>query len=248
MNDQLQTPEENEFDPLLLLDDLIVDMENDDENTESDDESESDEHSKEKKLSPSKKIFSSLELRSDPTSDIPLLERDQEVLFRDLIEQHQRRLYRFVIKYIDHPDDAADITQQAFVEAARTIASFRGDSKLSTWLFGIAMNMVRNYLSRAPHRVYKFETDEVLLSLAGGSPDPSDTLEQKQILELVEVAFSDLPEEMSEVLGLVTIEEISYQDAAEILSIPLGTVRSRVSRARAVLRTHFKQAGVTLKF
>ena len=136
MNDQLQTPEENEFDPLLLLDDLIVDMENDDENTESDDESESDERSKEKKLSPSKKIFSSLELRSDPTSDIPLLERDQEVLFRDLIEQHQRRLYRFVIKYIDHPDDAADITQQAFVEAARTIASFRGDSKLSTWLFG----------------------------------------------------------------------------------------------------------------
>jgi RNA polymerase sigma factor (sigma-70 family) len=248
MNDQLQTPEENEFDPLLLLDDLIVDIENDDENTGSDDESESDERSNEKKLSPSKKIFSSLELRSDPTSDIPLLERDQEVLFRDLIEQHQRRLYRFVIKYIDHPDDAADITQQAFVEAARTIASFRGDSKLSTWLFGIAMNMVRNYLSRAPHRVYKFETDEVLLSLAGGSPDPSDTLEQKQILELVEVAFSDLPEEMSEVLGLVTIEEISYQDAAEILSIPLGTVRSRVSRARAVLRTHFKQAGVTLKF
>jgi hypothetical protein len=148
MNDQLQTPEENEFDPLLLLDDLIVDMENDDENTESDDESESDEHSKEKKLSPSKKIFSSLELRSDPTSDIPLLERDQEVLFRDLIEQHQRRLYRFVIKYIDHPDDAADITQQAFVEAARTIASFRGDSKLSTWLFGIAMNMVRNYMRK----------------------------------------------------------------------------------------------------
>ena len=148
MNDQLQTPEENEFDPLLLLDDLIVDMENDDENTESDDESESDEHSKEKKLSSSKKIFSSLELRSDPTSDIPLLERDQEVLFRDLIEQHQRRLYRFVIKYIDHPDDAADITQQAFVEAARTIASFRGDSKLSTWLFGIAMNMVRNYMRK----------------------------------------------------------------------------------------------------
>jgi len=72
----------------------------------------------------------------------------QEALFRELISQHQRRLYRFVIKYIDHPDDAADITQQAFVEAARTIASFRGDSKLSTWLFGIAMNMVRNYLRK----------------------------------------------------------------------------------------------------
>jgi RNA polymerase sigma-70 factor (ECF subfamily) len=75
-------------------------------------------------------------------------ELDQEALFRELIAQHQRRLYRFVIKYIDHPDDAADITQQAFVEAARTIATFRGDSKLSTWLFGIAMNMVRNYLRK----------------------------------------------------------------------------------------------------
>ncbi len=75
-------------------------------------------------------------------------EQNQEELFRELIAQYQKRLYRFVIKYIDHPDDAADITQQAFVEAARTITSFRGDSKLSTWLFGIAMNMVRNYLRK----------------------------------------------------------------------------------------------------
>ena len=77
--------------------------------------------------------------------NIPPAERNQEELFRELISSHQKRLYRFVIKYIDHPDDAADITQQAFVEAARTIANFRGDSKLSTWLFGIAMNMVRNF-------------------------------------------------------------------------------------------------------
>ena len=82
----------------------------------------------------------------ESAAGLPPFQLDQEALFRELIAQHQRRLYRFVIKYIDHPDDAADITQQAFVEAARTIASFRGDSKLSTWLFGIAMNMVRNYL------------------------------------------------------------------------------------------------------
>jgi hypothetical protein len=73
---------------------------------------------------------------------------DHEILFRDLVRDHQKRLYRFVIRYIDHPDDAADITQQAFVEAARTISSFRGDSKLSTWLYGIAMNMVRNYMRK----------------------------------------------------------------------------------------------------
>lgn len=148
MNDQLQTSEENEFDPLLLMDDLIIDIDSDDKSIESEDESELDESYQEPNLTPTKKNFSSSEFRSDPASDIPPLERDQEILFRDLIDQHQRRLYRFVIKYIDHPDDAADITQQAFVEAARTIASFRGDSKLSTWLFGIAMNMVRNYMRK----------------------------------------------------------------------------------------------------
>ena len=84
----------------------------------------------------------------DKDATLPPFQLDQEILFRDLIQQHQKRLYRFVIKYIYHPDDAADITQQAFVEAARTIASFRGDSKLSTWLFGIAMNMVRNYMRK----------------------------------------------------------------------------------------------------
>lgn len=181
-------------------------------------------------------------------SQIPPSELNQETLFRELVAQHQKRLYRFVIKYIDHPDDAADITQQAFVEAARTIASFRGDSKLSTWLFGIAMNMVRNYLSRAPHRIWKFETDESLTTVASNCPDPSDCLIQKELLELAEKAFSDLSEEMSEVLGLVAVDEISYQDAADILGIPLGTVRSRVSRARAVLRAHFADAGVFMKF
>jgi len=78
----------------------------------------------------------------------PRAQDDQEILFRELMRDHQKRLYRFVIRYIDHPDDAADITQQAFAEAARTISTFRGDSKLSTWLYGIAMNMVRNYMRK----------------------------------------------------------------------------------------------------
>jgi RNA polymerase sigma-70 factor (ECF subfamily) len=110
------------------------------------------------------------------------------------------------------------------------------------------MNMVRNYLSRAPHRVYRFESDEILGGLACPEPDPSDSFEQRELLALVEGAFSGLPQEMSEVLSLVAIDEISYHEAAEILAIPLGTVRSRVSRARTVLRTHFLKAGVALKF
>jgi hypothetical protein len=81
-------------------------------------------------------------------SDTPPSERDQEILFKELMKEHQKRLYRFVVRYIDQSEDAADITQQAFAEAARTIHCFRGDSKLSTWLYGIAMNMVRNYIRK----------------------------------------------------------------------------------------------------
>ncbi|MDB5798412.1 MAG: polymerase subunit sigma [Paucimonas sp.] len=173
---------------------------------------------------------------------------DQERLFRQLFARHQGRLYRFVIRYIDHPEDAADIAQQAFAEAARTIGTFRGDSKLSTWLFGIAMNMVRNYLSRAPHRVYKFETEESLATFAAPDMDPAEHVTQMQLLEMLTEAMAELPPEMSEVLTLVAVDEISYQDAARILDIPLGTVRSRVSRARTVLREHFRKAGVTMQF
>lgn len=177
---------------------------------------------------------------------LPFLDRNQ--LFSQLVAQHQGRLYRFVTKYIDHPDDAADIAQQAFVEAARTIETFRGDSKLSTWLFGIAMNMVRNYLSRAPHRLYKFESEETLTSLLSTAIDPSDEASQKELLKLVLEALADLPKEMCEVLTMVAVEEISYQEVAVLLAIPLGTVRSRVSRARAVLRERFENAGVSLNF
>jgi Sigma-70 region 2 len=143
MNDQLQVHEENTFDPLLLMDDLIDTMDRD--SIDADLDEEIDKQAKEKI---EKHVDPPIRLLIDQDATLPPFQLDQEILFRDLIQQHQKRLYRFVIKYIDHPDDAADITQQAFVEAARTIASFRGDSKLSTWLFGIAMNMVRNYMRK----------------------------------------------------------------------------------------------------
>lgn len=181
------------------------------------------------------------------SEDIPNL-LDREKLFRQLVAQHQGRLYRFVTKYVDHPDDAADITQQAFAEASRTIATFRGESKLSTWLFGIAMNMVRNYLSRAPHRIYKFESEESLNSVASTVTEPSEHLNQRETLQLVFAALAELPEEMGEVLSMVAIEDVSYQEVADKLGIPLGTVRSRVSRARAGLRLQLEKAGVQLAF
>lgn len=169
-------------------------------------------------------------------TDKPLLGQADEALFRKLVHDHQKRLYRFVVKHIGWGTDAEDITQQAFVEAANSYATFKGESELSTWLYGIAMNLVRNYLSRSPHRRYTFESEEVLETTSCHRPDPCEQLSQTQSLRDLQQALEELPSEMRDVLLLVAIDELSYEEAAVMLSIPVGTVRSRVSRARSALR------------
>ena len=166
-----------------------------------------------------------------------------EALFKQLVHTHQKRLYRFVVKHIGWGSDAEDITQQAFVEAAAGYASFRGGSELSTWLYGIAMNLVRNYLTRSPHRRFQFEGEEALDASASPAAEPSRQLDLNQTLQALQAELDALPPEMRDVLLLVAMDELSYESAALLLSIPVGTVRSRVSRARATLRRRLEASG-----
>lgn len=180
--------------------------------------------------------------------DAPLDETRKDELFKQLVLEHRQRLYRFVVKHIGWATDAEDLTQQAFVEAAQSYSSFRGASELSTWLYGIAMNLVRNYLSRAPHRRYHFEDDETLAETCGDTPDPSDQLAHSQTIQALQRELDMLPKDMRDVLLLVALDELSYEEAAVMLSIPVGTVRSRVSRARSTLRKRLGNQRVDLGF
>lgn len=151
--------------------------------------------------------------------------------------EHRTRLHRFVLRRIGHDDDAHDIAQQAFAAAAIGIERFRGQCELSTWLYGIAMNLVRNYLNRAPHRVHRFETDERLSQVpTSRHEDPLEALSRQQMVRQLMASLEGLPPKMQEVLRLVGIEEMSCDEAAAALGVPPGTVRSRLSRARAALR------------
>lgn len=183
-----------------------------------------------------------------PFEAAPDRREETETLFRQLVHDHQKRLHRFILKYIGNSADAEDLVQQAFVEAARSYASYRGDSALSTWLYGIAMNLTRNFLSRAPHRKYTFEDEQSLSHLASHAPDPAEAMTQRQALNALQAELVELPAEMREVLLLVALDEVSYEEAAVMLSIPVGTVRSRVSRARAKLRQRLDEAGIELDF
>jgi len=173
---------------------------------------------------------------------------DAEALFRQLVHDHQKRLYRFILKNIGNSSDAEELAQQAFVEAAKSYETFRGGSELSTWLYGIAMNLVRNYLSRAPHRRFDFEDDESLAVIEDEAPDPSEQLGQTQIMRALQKELDGLPPEMRDVLMLVAVDEMSYEEASVMLSIPVGTVRSRVSRARSTLKKRLTEARVELGF
>lgn len=172
----------------------------------------------------------------------------KEVLFRELVNQHRDRLYRFVLRHIGHATDAEDLAQQAFVEAARTYEAFRGESQLSTWLYGIAMNLVRNHLSRAPHRVHRFEEESALDDMPSSAADPETQNDHTQLLAMLQGELDELMPEMREVLMLVALDDMSYEDAAALLAVPIGTVRSRVSRARAHLRRRMSERGAVLPF
>lgn len=173
---------------------------------------------------------------------------DTNAVFRDLLATHRDRLYRFVLRHIGHATEAEELAQQAFAEAARTYENFRGESQLSTWLYGIAMNLVRNHLSRSPQRLYHFETEEALDDTPAAVADPEQQLAMTQLVKLLERELDGLMPEMREVLLLVAMDDMSYEDAAELLSVPIGTVRSRVSRARSHLRRRMEAAGAVLPF
>ncbi|KQO20807.1 RNA polymerase subunit sigma [Acidovorax sp. Leaf76] len=173
---------------------------------------------------------------------------ERDALFRTLVQAHGVRLHRFIIKNIGNSTDAEDLAQQAFMEAVRSYETFKGQSELSTWLYGIAMNLVRNHLSRAPHRRYEFTDESELSEMASEHLTPAQAVEQAQHLRFLEEAMAELPESMRDILLMVAVDELSYEDAAALLTVPVGTVRSRLSRARSALRAKLLARGVEFEF
>jgi RNA polymerase sigma factor (sigma-70 family) len=161
---------------------------------------------------------------------------ETEQVFSALVSEYRKPLYRFVLRNIGNPADAEDIAQQAFLEAYRAISSFRGESELSTWLYGIAMNLVRNYLNRAPHRVRKYEPDTVLDALPDEAEGPEALIQRMELMTRLYEQVETLSDDLKQIFLLVAIEGRSYEEAAEMLKIPTGTVRSRLFRAREAIK------------
>ncbi|WP_151636088.1 RNA polymerase sigma factor [Noviherbaspirillum aerium] len=154
-----------------------------------------------------------------------------------LFLQYQRQLQRFVLRYVRNPEDAEDVVQTTFLEALRCAERFSGLSKASTWLFGIALNLARNHVRRTCSSLCdSIDEAELEQIIDQHCIDPMIVIESRQIATRVNDILGRLDPGMRATFEAVLDGETTYEEAARELNIPIGTVRSRVSRVRAAVR------------
>ena len=160
----------------------------------------------------------------------------------DLSPELQKKLRLFIHKRVLNPEDADDIFQWTCLEAWRSKERFNGQATLSTWMCGIAQNLIRNHFRRLYARPVHCEFNEVLWHEEDCTRDPDGQFEIHRRLERVLTAINRLPTEMRNTLYASLESGGSYRDTASALEIPIGTVRSRLSRAREQLKIAAQQA------
>jgi len=167
--------------------------------------------------------------------------------FELLVEKYQRKLGRLLARFIRDPAEVEDVTQEAFIKAYRALPAFRGDSAFYTWLYRIGINTAKNYLMALGRRAPT--STEVEAEDAEGFEDgeqlrdintPESVLLSKEIAQTVNATIEQLPEELRTAIQLREIEGMSYEDIARIMDCPIGTVRSRIFRAREAIAERLK--------
>ncbi|MHC4715145.1 MAG: sigma-70 family RNA polymerase sigma factor [Planctomycetota bacterium] len=158
--------------------------------------------------------------------------------FAALVVRYQDRIYNLAYRMLGHADDAADVAQDTFLAAWEGLARFRGESALYTWLYRIAVNKALGRRRAASvSREYAVDGESSLLEVAADcSSAPEEVAEVRERAVVVQRAVSALEEDLRAVVVLKDVEGLEYEEIAEILAIPLGTVKSRLHRARLTLR------------
>jgi len=181
---------------------------------------------------------------SAKTDDQRLVERVQsgdKRAFDVLVLKYQHKIVKLVMRYIRDQAEALDVTQEAFIKAYRAIPKFRGDSAFYTWLYRIAINTAKNHIVAMKRRPMEYDLD---LQESGGYElhaqlydfDSPDRIAQREELrEALQASIASLPKELRVAIVLREIEGMSYEEIATAMNCPVGTVRSRIFRARDVI-------------
>lgn len=171
------------------------------------------------------------------------VQRGDRSAFDLLFLRYQHKIHSLVRRYVGQPEDVQDVTQEAFIKAYRALPRFRGESAFYTWLYRIALNTAKNHLVARGRQPQKVELDahaeipEAAEALKDGE-DPEGAARRDELQAAVAAAIEDLPEELRTALTLREFDGLSYAEIAAIMACPVGTVRSRIFRARESVDRH----------
>lgn len=176
---------------------------------------------------------------------IARLQKRDEAAFEELIRQYEKKVYTLCFRMCGNSEDAEEAAQDAFLALWRGIDRFRQESTLSTWIYRLATNACIDTLRRRKKQSgsVSLDDEELFVDAVDTSPQPQETVEHRETQKLLQEGLSALPEEYRKVLILREIEGLSYTEIAESASIKLGTVKSRISRGRSLLRNFLSGNG-----
>lgn len=173
------------------------------------------------------------------------LQRGDESAFAELIARHEKKVYNLCLRMLANEHDAEEAAQDAFLALWRSIGDFRGESSLSTWLYRLASNACIDLMrkNRRAANDVSIETEEGTWEIADESATPHEELERKEQLRSVREGLDALPPEYRQVLILRELQQLSYQEIVDVTGLELGTVKSRISRARQLLKNYLTASG-----
>jgi len=196
------------------------------------------------------KLMESRPVNPERAVDQKLVEKAQrgdKKAFGMLVEKYQRRLNRLLSRMVRDQSEIEDIVQDSFIKAYRAINNFRGDSAFYTWLYRIGINTAKNHLvklGKRPKAMNDVEIEEI--ENFEDAPDlrnhetPESTMMSSEIVASVNQTIESLPGELKEAISLREMDGLSYEEIAELMNCPIGTVRSRIFRAREVIAEKLK--------
>ena len=179
-------------------------------------------------------------------SDAELVARAKDAdsqAFSELVSRYQKTVYRIILRMVKSPDDADDLTQDTFVRAYRGLKTFKEEFDFHPWLYRIAVNQAINFLNKRKRQA-AVDLDDVPETDVKQGPEPESPIQsasRQELLSHLEEALEQLPEEQRTVFLLRVQEGLSYEEIAQVMETPKGTVMSRLARARMALRKFLKR-------
>jgi len=184
--------------------------------------------------------------RSIDQALVEQVQRGDKQAFDVLVLKYQNKIIQLVNRYVHDSDEARDVAQEAFIKAYRAIGRFRGDSAFYTWLYRIAINTAKNYLVASGRRPPRSDIDAQDAEQYEGATGlkeyatPERLLQKDEIQYAIAEAIDALPDDLRTAITLRELEGLSYEEIAQTMDCPIGTVRSRIFRARDAIDTRLK--------